>query len=457
MISPALVVALCVMFILTRVHTIRYTFEHLFFFGLRFCVEPSKNQLAQLVTKKGASIASLPVTRVPLTPTFFATEAEIPHLQSFDHLLAILIGYVCGVIFEEVTTCLWPFAFKDSHVWWLAIAAIIFSSSEAIRVCVRLESSVAPLVAGVASSLAALAAIVRNDVAFDAFARAAKQFLENRLDMPSDEAVQFSGRLTLLSQIGVAATAGLLSAACLFPALHFARLDAEMITEQRRDPIARKSDPFALNPRGILAIILVVADYSLPIANFTARIAGFRVVGPSLILLFLASIVRLIATRMRLQLHLDGAVDAFRSFWVERPAIGLIQAGERLRFKVWHKAWTLTAVAFAAIANPVAVLALLLATKRNGGVQLGVCPLSASKQVSDGQIFVREIGVFLATFATGAYMLYSSLAAVYMVVSSLFEGKTPNDGKTVRPLSSSEKRKQRRNMRATWTPTRSTG
>lgn len=45
----------------------------------------------------------------------------------------------------------------------------------------------------------------------------------------------------------------------------------------------------------------------------------------------------LIATRMRLELYLDGAVDAFREFWVERPVFDLIQAGEHLRLKVSHK------------------------------------------------------------------------------------------------------------------------
>ncbi len=396
---------------------------------------------------------------MPLTPAFFATEAEIPHLQSFDHLLAILVGYVCGVIFEEVTTCLWPFAFRDSHVWWLAVAAVVFSCSEAIRVCIRLESSVAPLVAGAASTLAALAVVVRHDSAFDAFSGAANKFLQDRIEMPADEALLFSGRLTLLTQIAVAVLAGVLSAAAVFPALHFARLDAQMIAEQRRDTLERKSDPFALNLRGMLTIVLVAADYALPLAYLTARVAGFRPVGSPLVLLFLGALVRLVATRVRLQLHLDGAVEAFRAFWVERPAIGLIQAGERLRFKVWHKAWTLTAVAFAAIANPVAVLALVLATKRNGGLGLGlrICSAGASNEITDGQLFIREIGTFLVTFASSAYLLYSVLGATYMAVSSLFEGKIPKDGKTVRPLSSSEKRKQRRNMRSTWTPTRATG
>lgn len=455
-ISPALVVALCVMFFFTRVHTIRYTFEHIFFFGLRFCVEPSRAQLAALLTKKGStSVASLPVQRIPLTPAFFATEdTNIPYLQSFDHLLAVVIGYTCGVVFEEVTSCLWPSTFKDSHVWWLALFAIVFSSSEAIRVCGSLESYTSPLIAGAAGALVALGGVVRLDVAFDAFTRVAKDICVEKLKLSVEDADQISGRLALLVQILTAINAGALAAAALFPALHFARLDVKMLKERRRDPLARKNDPWALSPRGIFAVFLVAFDYALPFSALTAGWLRIGNLSGQLITLFLSAVMRFVALRMRLQLHLDSAVEAFRDFWAERPALGIIPAGDRLRYKVAHKAWSLTAVGFAAIANPVAVISLVLATKRNGAVSAGLCPVHrdtfAALAESDTAVFVREISAFLAAFATGAYLLWGWLGASYILISGIFEGRSSaaaKEGKNIRPLSSSEKRRQKRNMR----------
>jgi len=456
-ISPALVVSLCVMFFLTRVHTIRYTFEHIFFFGLRFCVEPSRAQLAALLTKKGStSVASLPVQRIPLTPAFFATEdVNIPYLQSFDHLLAVLVGYICGVVFEEVTSCFWPSTFRDSHVWWLALFAIVFSSSEAIRVCGSLESYTSPLIAGAAGTLVALGGVVRLDTAFDAFTRVAKSICIEKLQLSIEDADQISGRLALLLQILTAITAGSIAAASLFPALHFARLDVKMLKEQRRDPLARKNDPWALSPRGTFAVFLVAVDYAVPLAVLTAAFLGFGSLSAQLITLFISSMVRFVALRMRLQLHLDSAVEAFRDFWVERPTVGIIPAGDRLRYKVAHKAWSMTAVAFAAIANPVTTISLVLATKRNGAVSAGLCPINretfAALAESDTAVFVREISTFLATFATGAYLLWAGLGGTYILVSGIFEGRSAaaaKEGKNVRPLSNSEKRKQKRSMRS---------
>lgn len=425
------------------------------FFGLRFCVEPTRAQLAALNSGDGKkraptkSISALPVSRAVITPTFFATRENIPHLPHFGHLLAILAGYAVGVLFEDMASCVFPSMFSDSHVWWLAIFCVAFAVTESMRVCTELDSPSAPLIAALIAALLSLAAIAHGDllhlanfdIAFDAFTRSALALLESRLHLR--DSANLAARLALLAQLSTAAVAAALVAAAYFPATRFASLDFSMLLAQR----APRIDPWTLPPRRRFAIVLVALDYLLPSIALVLWYYN-RASSTTLALLFIASILRLTIARFRLQLHLDTALDHFRAFWTERAVIGIVPAGDRLRYFVANNAYELTTIGISAIVSPISTIALALAVKRNGGLRLGLCPFPAVSTPTDSQIFVREILGFLLCVNVAAYLVFAAATVVALIVESVLDRRRLSklDTKTVRPLSNSERRKQRRMM-----------
>lgn len=121
---------------------------------LRYGLEQTHAQLFSLIKssasikwKKGSgpkpSIASLTVTRVQLTASFFETREDIQYLQAICHLLSVLNSFTTGIIPEDICACLFPVLFQYSHVWGLAIFAAAFAIVESLRVCITLESRIA--------------------------------------------------------------------------------------------------------------------------------------------------------------------------------------------------------------------------------------------------------------------------------------------------------------------------
>lgn len=489
LISPALVLAMVVMFILSRVHSVRFTFEHLFFFGLRYVVEPSRAQLASLAAtgmqgaiqamatagrggKKAAavkkaketaakpSITSLPISRAVLTPAFFATEEEIPHLQHFDHLLATTIGYVVGVTFEEISLHYFPNLFGETHIWWLAVFAVVFAMAESLRICFEHESAVAPLIVAAASALIALGLIAAGDLGrfihFDkAFGwltmRAGQTFLE-KLDYDLETANVLAGNVTLTMQVVVAVSAGAAVAASLFPAFCFARLDYALFSDFVRSDDARKQDQYALGPRRLGDVLLVALDHLLALAATTAWLLSPRDAagvygGWRIGLLLMCSFARFLCLRLRLQLHLDSAIDAFRAFWREKAALGVVQAGERLKDFVAHKAVHVSTIAMAGIVSPVIVTVLALTAKRSGGISFGV--FKAPEGTVIPRPFVRELAGFVAVAHLASYSCFVLVGWIYIALTQAFDPlRAQRDQKVMQPMTSSERRRRRRNMEA---------
>lgn len=363
----------------------------------------------------------------------------------------MLIGFATGIIFEDICACLFPVLFRDSHLWWLAIFAVVLAIVESLRVSFTLHSRIAPAFVAATAALVALAAVAAGDLprlaafetARDAFTRAVRALLIARLDLSAIEAARFASRIALGAQLLTATLAGGLSAAALFPAVRFARLDYAMVTAGRAH-----RDPWSLPTRRWFAFALMAADYTLPaaaLALWPVRRASTSV----LALLGASALVRIVAVRQRMQLHLDDAVGHFRAFWAERAVIGVVPAGDRLKYFVAHNSYILTSLAMAAIVNPVITIVLALTVKRNGGARIGICPGGAHRELADAQIVVREVVGFLLWVSMATYLLFAAATALYLAVSGMLDGKGAKLEKTtVRPLRNSERRRQRRNLQA---------
>lgn len=410
---------------------------------------------------------ALPVVRSVVTPAFFDTKQYIPYLQQFDHLLAVVTGYVVGVLFEEIATCFFPSTFVESHTWWLAASALVFAIFESWAICAKSISRTAPLIIAALAALFSLALIaagelgnfVRFHTAFEALDSTVNTLMVQTLDMHNTTAASVAPKISLLIRVLTALLAGTIAAASMYPALQFSRIDYNMHSAYVQSDEILEDDPFALPRPRPVAMLLVTLDYVLPCIVLLLWSTSLRTEEHSkslttsasayashrLVLMLLCVAVRLLCARIRLQRYLDTAIDAYRAFWSDKSVRGLVPAGDRLKLQVVSVAYNLTMMGMASIVSPVMTLALALAAKRNGAVRLGICPVRHTAVATNQNVFIREIVGFLAWMSVLSYALFSLLSLLYLVVTKALDPSHLRREKKVQPpLKSSERRRQRR-------------
>lgn len=485
--SPALVIAMCVMFVLTRLHAHFYIFEHPLLFGLIYCLEPSRPQLeaisrlsgpstssnttsnpakrktkpqAQTAPKPKLTASSLTVRRTILSATFFSSEAEFPHHRQLDHLLTLCCGFFASYAFEEAASCFFPTLLANSRSTYVAVFCVAFAVIEALRISLGMASGRLLLVLGGMAWLVAsflimggdFATFVHFDQAFGRLTDSMSALLKGRLAYDDAAALLYARRVAVGARLFVALAASFISTSVAAPARYFSRLDYGLFCEYRDDEMDRRDDPYYLGKPTQFTILKVALDYVIP-----ASVVFLWCVNPRedgwfgswrLLALIACVLVRFFTVRIRLQGYLDSAIDAYRSFWTEKSMTNIVEAGKRISVKVISNSYFLLLITSAYVAPAVIPLMLIFVAKSDGAVQFGVCPVASSRELSPLTVFVREIAAFLAWWSIASYTLFATLSLCYeCLVQVLDPGARERGIKLPPPSSSSERRKQKRMMR----------
>lgn len=490
--SPALVIAMCVMFILTRLHRHYYIFEKPFLFGLIYCLEPDRGEVEAVMRASSTSKASQPsstqsnkskgkkvptrqATQAPkskysatsltvrrniLNETFFSAEAEFPHHRQFDHLMAICCGYLAAYAFEEAMGCFYPNFLANKRSAYVAVFGVGFALYEAIRISIGMTSLNVMCGLGVLGGLAALSVIsagdfsnfVKFDEAFESLGEILASVFTNRLNFNSSSASMYAKRIAMMGRFLVAILAGLISASAAAPARYFSKLDFEMHYEYREDERDRRDDPYYLGRPTATTMLKVALDYAVPfLAVFFWCVSpradgGF---GQWRIVVLLACVVcRFLTLRLRLQAYLDAAIDGYRSFWTSKASLSLEEATQNTSVQVLRNSFYLMMITVLYISPAAVPFLLACVAKLDGAVRMGVCPVQPTVSGHVGDVFAREIAGFLAWWCVASYLLFAVMSVSYeFVIEVMDPNARERRMKAPPPVSSSERRKQRRIMR----------
>lgn len=488
--SPALVIAMCVMFILTRLHRHYYIFENPFLFGLIYCLEPDREEVEAIMRSSSTSkpsqssqsnktkgkqptarasvqppkakysATSLTVRRNVLNETFFSEEAEFPHHRQFDHLMAICCGYFAAYAFEETVGCFYPSLLANKRSAYVAILGVGFALFEAIRISVGMTSVRIMCSLGVLAGLAALSVIsagnfssfVRFDEAFESLGEVVTSVLRTRLKINVASADIWAKRIAMVGRFFVAIVAGLISASAAAPARYFSKLDYEMHYEYREDERDRRDDPYYLGRPTASTMFMVALDYVVPFLTVFLWCVSPRERGAfgqwRIVLLLGCVFCRIINLRLRLQAYLDGAIDGYRSFWTTKASLTLQQATQSTSVQVLRNSFYLMMITVLYISPAAVPFLLACVAKLDGGVRMGICPVSSVVTVQAGDIFAREVAGFLSWWCVASYLLFAVMSVSYDYVMDVMDPSARERRmKVPPPVSSSERRKQRRMMR----------
>lgn len=488
--SPALVIALCVMFVLTRLHRHYYIFEHPFLFGLIYCLEPAGDQLeaimkasssakssqpAQGGKKTGKAIpakpsastpktklsaASLSVRRNVLRETFFSSEAEFPHHRELDHLMAICCGYFAAYTFEETVGCFYPDLLVNKRSAYVAMFGVGFAIVESLRISVGMTSVRIMLILGGMAWLVALFIIsggdfvsfVRFDEAFAGLGQFAVSILTGRLSVDEKTANIYAGRAAMAGRLFVATVAALISASVAAPARYFSKLDYDIHQEYREEEHIHRDDPYYLGRPTAFTVLKIALDYvvsSLAVFMWCVSPRGTGPYGGWRIIALIACVyVRFATLRIRLQAYLDGAIDGYRSFWAEKSVSNAMEAGRRTTIQVIRNSFYLIMITMVYVGPAVIPLLLASMAKLDGAVNMGICPVVSSKVIQPSEIFAREVAAFLSWWCIASYVSFAFISIGYEAVVNLIDpGARDRRLKLPPASSSSERRKQKRMMR----------
>lgn len=488
--SPALVVAMCVMFVLTRLHRHYYIFEHPFLFGLIYCLQPAGDQLeaimkasssaqpsqpAQSGKKRGKPIpakpsaatpktklsaASLSVRRNLLTETFFSSEAEFPHHRELDHLMAICCGYFAAHAFEETVGCFYPHLLANKRSAYVAVFGVGFAIVESLRISVGMTSVRIMLILGGMAWLVALFLIsggdfvsfIRFDEAFAGLGQFVISTLTGPLMLDETTANVYAGRAAMMGRLFVATVAALISASVAAPARYFSKLDYELHLEYREEEHIHRDDPYYLGRPTAFTMLKIALDYVVPALALFMWCVSPRGTGPygawRIMVLLACVYVRFATLRIRLQAYLDGAVDGYRSFWAEKSVSNAEEAGRRTTIQVIRNSFYLIMITMVYVSPAVISLLLACVAKLDGAVSMGICPVGSSKVVQPNEIFAREVAAFLSWWCIASYLSFACISIAYEAVVNTIDPAARDRRVKLPPASSSsERRKQKRMMR----------
>ncbi|KAI0562004.1 Transmembrane protein 161A/B [Gracilaria domingensis] len=473
--SPALVVAMCVMFILTRLHSHFYIFEHPLLFGIKYCVEPEKTHLeaiaqavnkgSQPAKKKGKqssagskiTVSALPVRRGKITAAFFPTESEFPHHRELAHITGILCGYLAAFLFEDVVGCFFPNLLANKRSVYVAFFAIAFSLYELYVISTSLTSRRAMIALTAASWMVSIFILsagdfqhfIKFDKAFASLRSEVEALLVDRVGLDFSKAHGYARNAAIGARVFVSAFAALIAASSAVPARRFSRIDYDLNLQYRMDIAEHQNDPYSLGPPTPLTMIRIALDYAVPLLTaflwaVTPRdedtYSGWRIMA-----LLLCVVIRMSMARIRLQGYLDGAIDAYRRFWTEKSVNGVLEAGRQCSFQVIGTSFYLMLITVAYIAPSVITLLLALVAKHDGGLRMSFCRPMEVAHGMQLDTFFHEVAGFLAWWSMASYALFASLSILSEFLID-FVDPSGRDRRKKLPTatSSSERRREKR-------------
>jgi Predicted transmembrane protein 161AB len=426
------------------------------FFGLYFCKEPTPGQLADVAAARASSVAGvhvnttgkgkrksskpkpvprqgendkgdpaiLPVIRSRVDVQLFLSARELPKLVEFDHILGMTLAYLMSYCAEELFLCYFPDStVVASQIQWFAALILCMSLWELAFMSISMSSIVVFAGIGLVAAVFALAAIANGDSAYfflldSAFAdlKAWSEFmLVERFSVGEQNATRHASRMALVARICTSLLAGILTACLAVPARRFARYDYDIYQRYRRDDGEEADDPYSLQKPTHWLILAIAVDHFLPISALCSFIAA----GPrgselayhpgSLALMIAVVVLRLALGRVRLQMYLDGAVNAFREFSSDKSG-GILEAGQRVRVRTMSTSFYLPTVGCMYICGPILSLMLTLTAKRSGNMSFGACRLPSAVPPVNLLQTAREVVGFLAWIAVFAHSTFSLLS-----------------------------------------------
>lgn len=487
--SPALVIAMSTMFILTQIHRFLFLFEVPLFFGLKFCQSPNRRLLEQVIAPLSAkaNVSMLPARRVKLDQSFFAFNLDLPYYRDIHYILCLSVAYAIASAFEFFLSCRFPTVLLTSRSSYVAIFTIAYTTAQLWRISIFLSSTRVMLLISALSTFTVLVLLSLADpqVAFSALHQALYLVFRSKMDFSEVQAELWATRMSFLLRaitVGFIATA---TASVIVPSRRFSLLDhrlrqdylQENASETRTDSTTHTGggDAYSLPPPTIRTMISITMDYIAPAlcAVFAAAAVSdfYRRPQPmpiqSVLLLAIPVAIRFATTRIRLQAFLDGSLDAFRRFWALR-ATDANTAVQSLLQTVSGTAHYLPMIATAYIGPPVMVLILLVLAIVDGDVgaagSIGrggkLCQnISAQGPTLPLSIFIGRMAGFAAWVITVVYAAFSMFSfAVEIAMDGFSAGSVAAQNK-VRPRGVAEPTasQRRRLKRMMGTPSNSSG
>lgn len=460
LLSPALVVAMSVMFILTRLHHHFYIFERPLLFGLYYILEPDPSHLQALdrltssisstasststststsatsskISKLRPTAATLPLRITKLSAGFFPPDPQ-PYHREFSHLLSLLLATLAAAIFEAVLAFLFPHLLANSRAQHLAVFTLCYTLFHLAQISISLASARILLtlatMAAIPSALLVLspsAAPLTHFAPSSANLRAvALHFFVHVLQFPSTTAASLATRLVIMLRLALAAIAAMFVACVAVPARRVSLLDVRLRTRLLADVTDEQvQEPYEPEPPSRMAAFIIAVEYAIGIATTLLPIVADMSRASRVILPILWVIVRLLAARSRMQAFLYEAVSAYRAFWPDRSTRGTTVAGATARKTVHGTTHFVFLVAVAYV-----------------GPAVGVAVIAA---VAPKQGFVGEAATFLAWAGVAAYTLFAVLSVAVEALAKVADDAPERKSKVPVPSSGSERRRERRMM-----------
>lgn len=460
--SPALVVAMSVMFVLTRLHQHFNLFEVIVFFRLKFCVQPNRNLVQQFLQPSSSSssnatsattttpapmprdsappkakltVSSLPVQRAKISHLFFAAQVDYPYHACVHHVLSLCCAYVCALAFETFMACRFPHVLLNTRSFYVAIFTILYTVYMALRISVFLSSlrvmllftAFSALLTLVLLSLADDSSFFRSRIAFDALHHSAFITLRSRLHLPAARALTYASRFVHTMRVLLLTATSVCLACVIVPARRFSLLDFQLRTEFIQDRRDASADPYSLPPPTLPTAVLLTADYALSFVCMAAFVtlpathSALPSAGWRFALLAVCIALRASLLRLRLQAYLDGAIEAYRKFWQMRASIGIADAFTALTRSVVSTTFYLPMMAMAYL-TIILPPALLMAVALMNGLAVvnrpAFCVPPPAGSIHPAAVFVSEFCPFLAWLLLAAYLAFASLSFAVEVLFS---------------------------------------
>lgn len=487
--SPALVIAMSVMFILTQVHRYVFLFEVPLFFGLKYCQSPNQRLLEQVINSPGKpNLSVLPARRVKLDESFFAFNINLPYYRDVHYILCLSVAYVVASLFELFVSCRFPAILLTMRSSYVAIFIIAYITTQLWSISIFLSSTRVMLIIAALSTLATLVLLSLADpqVAFSALHQAIYLVLRSRIELSESQAEVWATRLSLVFRIVTVGFIAMSAASVIVPSRRFSLLDyrlrkdylQEQVNENRTDSTIYAGDAYSLPPPTIRSMISVVMDYIGPVvctAFAAAAVSGsyHRPQPMSLkaaLLLAIPVVIRFVTMRLRLQAFLDGALDAFRRFSAMRATDANVAVRNLLQ-TVSGTVHYLPMIATAYIGPPIMITTLLLVSVVDGDVgavgSMGRAGSLCRNVMIKGpglplSIFIGRMAGFAAWVITAMYAAFSMLSFAVEVATEGFSAGSLAARNKARARgnaepTASQRRRMRRMMEATSNTSSSSG
>lgn len=247
MLSPALVIAMCVLFVLTRIHKHMYIFEVPFLFGLKYCRQIEQDTIDTFLQTKSSnpnsnatspssptasstSSSTLPIRLGVIGPAFFESAGgSLPYLSELHHILSLTISYIISAVFELALSCnprIPPLATSRSS--FIAIFTIVYTTVHLWRLSLFLSSArVMLLLSGSTALLTLLLSVAVNPALVDAKGAFHALFilLRGKVGMASHGAERWAGLGVGIIRVVLVSGCAVIAAGVVVPARRFALTD----------------------------------------------------------------------------------------------------------------------------------------------------------------------------------------------------------------------------------------